>query len=103
MVMGPIVEYPCDFRVGTAMAVGVGSEVGTLITECVSAGIGTVMTVGVGAEVRTDAGATTGSDREVGVAELLQPTNAKIVRIPSKSEATRRESVSEPVDFSNLI
>ena len=73
--MGPIVESSCD------------------------ADVGLVMTAGVGAEVGTDADAATGSDSEVGVANPLHPTSAKIVRVPSKSEVTGPEPLFSPVDF----
>ena len=72
--MGPIVEYSCDAGVGTAIA-------------------------GVGAEVGTDLGAATGSDRDVDVAEPLQPTSAKI----SKSFTTRSGARFSPVKSSLLI
>lgn len=71
------------------MTVGVGAEVGT------------VMTAGVGAEVETDAGAAAGSGRKFGMAEPLQPTSVKIVRVPSKSDATRTEDLLSPVNTKN--
>ena len=84
------------------MTACVGAEIGAVMTVDVGADkIGTVMTVDVGAEVGTDAGATTGSGREVGVAEPLQPTSAKIVRVPSKSDATRTEGLLSPVNTKN--
>ena len=74
VVMGPIVEYSCDAGVGIAI-------------------------VGVGAEVGTDLGASTGSDRDVDVAEPLQPTSAKI----SKSDTIRSGARFSPVNSSLLI
>ena len=74
VVMGPIVEYSCNAGVGIAI-------------------------VGVGAEVGTDLGAATGSDRDVGVAETLQPTSANI----SKSDTTRSGARFSPVNSSLLI
>ncbi len=79
MAMGPIVESSCD------------------------ADVGSVMTAGVGAEAGTDVDAATGSDSEVGVAEPLQPTSAKIVRVPSKSEAAGPKALSALADLSLLI
>ena len=83
------------------MTACVGAEIGAVMTVGVGAEIGTVMAVGVGAEVGTDAGAATGSGREVGVAELMQPTSAKIVRVPSKSDTTRTEGLLSPVNTKN--
>ena len=61
------------------------------------------MATGAGAEGSTVAGAATGSDIEVGVADPLHPTSARIIRVPIKSEATGPESLSSPLDFSCLI
>ena len=60
-----------------------------------------VMTAGAGAEVGTGAGSASGSDIELGVADSLHPTSARIVRKPSKSEATEPEMLFSPL-FSSL-
>ena len=76
---------------------------GPIVESSRDAAVGSNMTTGVGAEVGTDAGAETGSDFEVGVADPLHPTSARIVRVPSKSEATGPEVLFSPVDFPLLM
>ena len=76
---------------------------GSIVESSCDADVGSVMTAGVSAEVGTKAGAETGSAFEVGVADPLHPTSARIVRIPSTSEDTGPEVRFSPVDFPLLI
>ncbi len=61
------------------------------------------MTGGVGANVGPDVGAATGSDFDVGVADPLHPTSARIVSINSKRGATRHRGRFSPMDIPLLI
>ncbi len=57
------------------------------------------MTTAVGAGVGTDAGAAAGSDFEVGVADPLHATTARIVMAPTKSGATRQRVGFSPLEL----
>ena len=76
---------------------------GSVVESSRDAEVGSAMTGGAGAEVGTDVGAVTGSDFEVGVAEPLHPTSARMVNVPRRSGATRHRVRFLPLDFPLLI
>ena len=78
-------------------------DTGSVVGSSCDAAVVSAMTAAGGTEVGTDVGAATGSDIEVGLADPLHPTTAKIAIAPTKSDATRHRVRYSPLDFSLLI
>ena len=65
-------------------------DTGLVVGSSCDAGVGSAITAAVGAEAGTDVGAAAGSELEVGVADPLHPTTARIAIAPTKSGANRQ-------------
>ena len=78
-------------------------DTGLVVGASRDAGVGSAMTGAVGDAVGTEVDATTGSDTgsdiEVGLADPLHPTTAKIAIAPTNSGATRHRVGFSPLDF----